>query len=448
MRQNLGGLLIMKYEGKKIPYSPEAEQAVLGALIIDSSQAATTLPCLSEKMFYKPANQLIFNAINDLNNAGKNIDYLTVIEKLSSQNQIENVGGKNYIVSLSDHAVLSSHTKDYADIVIDKFLRREEIKLAEQSLIRAYESEDDYETRLTQISQQVLNLSQYSVKREAESISAIANETLKNIIEQNESGRKCLGVSTGFDNLNGITSGLQKNNLITLAARPGIGKSSFALQIAANVAAIEEKPALIFSLEMSKGELMTRLLSSFAEINLNKLKRGLLNPEEIKKLYSIKDYISTLPIQFFDTSNITLSQIKLETQKYQIRYGSIGLIVIDYLQLIKPSNPKELRVNQVSDISRELKLLAKDLDVPVIAISTLSRAVESRENKRPQLSDLRESGTIEYDSDIVVFLYREDYYNPDSSEPGIVEVNIAKHRSGPLGKIKLQFEPRCCKFYE
>jgi replicative DNA helicase len=444
----MGAINLMIVNNQSLPHSLEAEQASLGVLLLDPISLITILPLLKEEMFYKHSHQKIYAVINDLHNEQTNIDILTICSKLDDRKLLVMAGGKTYISQLTDHAPSMSHAKDYVQIVIDKFLRRKELELANKIAFNANDSEKDYANRLNYMNNQAIQLSQYSTKREVESIAGIADQTIKEIIERQKQGREFLGISTGFDDLNAITSGLQQGNLIILAARPGVGKTSFALQLAANVAAIEEKPSLIFSLEMSQGELMNRLLASFAEIDLNHLKRGLLDGKQIDKLYAIKDYLSTLKLEFFDTSNITLTQIKLEAQKYQIRYGSIGLIVIDYLQLITPRNPKESRVNQVAEISRELKLLAKDLAVPVIAISTLSRAVEARENKRPQLSDLRESGTIEYDSDIVMFLYRDDYYKPESSSnPGEVEVQLAKHRSGPTGRIKLKFEPSFCKFY-
>lgn len=427
------------------PQSVEAEEAILGAILTNPVCLNKVVEYLSPETFYKPAHKTIFSTILKLYAENLAIDIVTVSEMLREDDKLEVVGGRAYINDLALAVTTTANVEYYAKIVQEKAIKRSLINAGSEIVSMAYDNRTTEDT-LDSAEKLIFDIAQQKSTSDLESVRDLVLPTF-NKIEYRYNHRDSLtGVSTGFYDLDDMTSGLQKSDLIILAARPSMGKTAFALNIAQHVGLRERKPVAIFSLEMPKEQLVSRMMCSEAEVDSQKLKTGNMGSTDWEKLTTCMSLFSDAPIFIDDTSGVTVMDIRAKCRRLVMQEKDLALIVIDYLQLME-GNSNDDRFQQVSAISRGLKTLARELDVPIIALSQLSRAVESRTDKRPMLSDLRESGAIEQDADIVMFIYRDEYYNKDNSEnKGTAEVVIAKHRNGPVGNIELLFQSSITKF--
>ncbi len=429
-----------------LPHSIEAEQAVLGAVLAD----ADCLHKVSESIerpefFYRKAHQHIFEAFIKLAERGENVDTVTTAQYLTDHHLLDEVGGRAYLSTLSDHAPIAANAEYYSKIVKTKSMLRRMILAGNEIVQLGYQSEEDLDKLVDKAEQLVFDLAQSRSKESLTPISDLIHKSWE-ILEEREANQGALsGVDTGFYDLNAFTAGLQKSDMIILAARPSMGKTAYALNLAENVALKTRKPVAIFSLEMSRDQLVQRMLCSRAEVDASRVRSGQLLTEDWEKLGRAMSELGEAPIFIDDSAGVTVMEIRGKCRRLKAQCGDLGLVVIDYLQLLE-GRANDTRINQISEISRGIKLLARELDVPVIALSQLSRAVESRQDKRPMLSDLRESGSLEQDADIVMFIYRDDYYNPDSEKAGIAEILISKQRNGPIGTVELLFQSNITKF--
>jgi replicative DNA helicase len=429
-----------------LPHSLEAEQAVLGAILADSECFIKVIECVdTENFFYKKAHQLIFRAFLALSEKNDNIDVITATQYLKDQNLLEEAGGKSYLSALTDNAPIAANAEYYAKIVKSKNLLRSLISTGNEIVELGYKPEEDLDQLVDKAEQLVFNLAQSKSKESLIHISNLIHRSWEMLEEREANKGQLSGLDSGFYDLNTLTSGLQKSDLIILAARPSMGKTSLSLNIAENVAIQNKKPVAIFSLEMSKEQLVQRLLCSRAEVDSSRVRSGYLHADDWSKLGKALSELGEAPIYIDDSAGVTIMELRGKCRRLKAKYGNLGLILIDYMQLIEGRN-NDTRINQMSEISRGLKLMARELEVPILALSQLSRAVESRQDKRPMLSDLRESGSIEQDADIVMFIYRDDYYNPESEKAGMADLIIAKQRSGPVGVISLLFQSNITKF--
>ena len=428
-----------------LPQSQEAEQAVLGAIFAQSdclNKIIETLP--NPDCFYRPAHQIIYNAILKLYDRNEAIDPLTISEYLQNTNQLEEIGGRYYLGLLLSHSPLAINAERYAQIVIEKFLLREIIFTGNQIAKIGYE-ESQAEKAIERSEQLVFNLGQKRTNQTLTPIGSLVNSTWERLEQREQKKGELLGLDTGYYDLNALTSGLQRSDLIVIAARPSMGKTALCLNIAEHIGVVQKKVIAMFSLEMSKEQVIQRMVCSRAGVDANKMRFGQLQQDDWTKLGIAFGELGDAQIYIDDTAVLNVMEIKAKARRLKAELGDLGLIIIDYLQLMEGQRPDN-RVQEISDISRGLKALARELDVPVISISQLSRAVEARQNKRPMLSDLRESGSIEQDADIVMFIYRDEYYNPETPNKGETEVIIAKQRNGPTGRITLLFQPNITKF--
>lgn len=434
------------------PQDIDAEQSVLGAIILNPETFVSALEYIDDTDFYRRAHQLIFKAMMDLNDKNEPIDAMTIKSVLESEGNIEDAGGFSYLGELSQVTPSSTNVSYYAQIVEKKSLLRRLIETSNEISRSAYENDGDVLSVLNDAEQKILKVSEKRNRSGFASISEVLNQAVDHIDELYQRDEQITGISTGYKQLDQMTSGLHEDELIILAARPGVGKTAFALNVAQNIGTDTDETIAIFSLEMGAQQLVNRMLCAEGNIDAGNLRNGTLTPEEYQHLFVAMGSLSNANIYIDDTPGIRTNEIRAKCRRLKQERGSIGLIVIDYLQLIEGSSNRESRQQQVSDISRQLKKLAKELSVPVIALSQLSRSVEQRQDKRPILSDLRESGSIEQDADIVAFLYREDYYRAEDGEEDdrilddTVEVIIEKNRSGARGTVKLNFKKEYNKF--
>lgn len=428
-----------------LPQSQEAEQAVLGAIFAQSDCLNKIIELLpNPNYFYRPAHQIIYDAILKLYDRNEAIDPLTVSEYLQNKDQLEEIGGRYYLGLLLSHSPLAINAERYAQIVMEKFLLREIIFTGNQIAKIGYE-EAQAEKAIERSEQLVFNLGQKRANQTLTPISNLVNSTWERLEQREQNKGELLGLDTGFYDLNALTSGLQRSDLIVIAARPSMGKTALCLNIAEYVGVVRKKIVAMFSMEMSKEQIIQRMVCSRAAVDANKMRFGQLQQDDWTKLGIAFGDLGDAQIYIDDTAVLNVMEIKAKARRLKAELGDLGLIIIDYLQLMEGQRPDN-RVQEISDISRGLKALARELDVPVISISQLSRAVEARQNKRPMLSDLRESGSIEQDADIVMFIYRDEYYNPETPNKGETEVIIAKQRNGPTGRITLLFQPNITKF--
>lgn len=429
------------------PHNLEAEESVLGACLLSREAVANVLEIVAPDQFYKPAHSEIFSAMLELYGRGDPIDAVTLAEELRRRNTLESTGGKPYIFTLVQTVPTAGSAVHYARIVEENALLRRLIDAAHSISDLAYSVPEDVEGAVDFAEDLVYRVSQ---RRDAQDFSALRDLLTENmeIVEKlYEQGSTITGLPTGFTELDNITAGLQSSNLVIIAARPAMGKSALAVSIAQHVAVDRHSPVVVFSLEMSKMELVQRLMCAEARVDSNRLRRGRLQESDWPKLSHALGRLAEAPIFIDDTANLTIMEIRAKCRRLKAKHG-LALIIVDYLQLMlpPPGRRSDNRVAEVTDISRSLKILARELDVPVIAVSQLSRNVEHRTDKRPMLADLRESGSIEQDSDIVMFIYRDEVYNPDSPQKGIAEIQVAKHRNGPIGKVELAFLDHYTKF--
>ncbi len=421
------------------PQNVEAEQAVLGAMMLDHNAVIAAMEKLTPNDFYREVHRIIFEAMEHLHHDNKEIDVITLPEELRRMKKMDDVGGIEYILSLPNLVATAANIEYHANIVAEKALARNLITTCTDLTAAAYDGEKEPEDLLDDAERRILQLSENKNRGDFSPVGAVVEETLDKITKLYENKAGLTGLPTGFRDLDRMTSGLQPSDLILVAARPSMGKTAFTLNIAQNVGVRQHKTVAFFSLEMSQEQLVQRILCQISHIDSQKLRTGQLNSdEEWTRLTDACDKLYQAPIYIDDTPGISVAEMRSKARRLKSEHG-LDLIVVDYLQLMQGRNA-ESRQQEISEISRSLKALARELKVPLIALSQLSRSVESRQDKRPMLSDLRESGALEQDADIVSFLYREDYYDKETENQHITEVILAKHRNGPVGSIKLYFK--------
>ncbi len=432
--------------GKVPPHDIEAEQAVLGSMLTDKDAVISAIEVLKEEDFYRADNRAIYEAVINLYNRAEPIDIITVKAELESLGKFEKVGGLEYLVSLPDKVPTTANAMKYIKIVEEKSTLRNLIKTANEIIELGYDPTEDVEDIMEGAEKKIFNIMQNNDKKGYSPIKDVLVESFTQLEELYNRKQHITGVPSGFVELDYKTAGFHGSDLVLIAARPAMGKSAFALNIVTNAAVRSNVPVAIFSLEMSKEQMVNRILCSEAMVDSNKVRTGKLEEDDWTKLAGSIGPLSDAEIYIDDTPGISVMEIRAKCRKLKLE-KNIGMVVIDYLQLIQGSNKRNgSREQEISEISRSLKILAKELNIPVIALSQLSRAVEQRPDHRPMLSDLRESGAIEQDADIVLFLYRDDYYNKDSEKKDIAEVIIAKHRGGSLGTVELLWLGSYTKF--
>ncbi|MBA4494087.1 replicative DNA helicase [Paenactinomyces guangxiensis] len=427
------------------PHNHEAEQAVLGAIIIEPSVLVSVNERLKPEDFYRQAHQRLFQVINDLAEKGEPVDLVTLTSELQDKKLLDEVGGVTYLTELAGTVPTAANVDYYARIVEEKAILRRLIRTATQIAASGYSGSDEVTEVLDDAERKILEISQRRMRGGGFiPIRDVLMESYEQIeaLHFNKGGLS--GIPSGYVDLDRMTSGFKGSDLIIIAARPSMGKTAFALNVVQNIAVRSGKTVAIFNLEMSASQMVMRMLSAEGNIDAQAFRTGNLNEEDWEKLTMAISTLSESPIFIDDTPGVTVNDIRSKLRRLHAEHG-LGLVVIDYLQLIS-GRGGDSRQQEISEISRSLKLMAREFDVPVIALSQLSRAVEQRQDKRPMLSDLRESGSIEQDADIVAFLYRDDYYNEDSEKKNIVEVIIGKQRNGPVGKVELLFLKNYNKF--
>lgn len=431
------------------PHDLVAEQSVLGAVFISPDTIISLADELTPDDFYKPANKIVFKTMLSLLEKGEPIDATTMISALTNQGDISNIGGMTYVVELINSTPTSKNVEHYAKLVKEKATLRKVIADLSDSLSSAYQGDVSIGDIIAKTEKSLMDISNQNAGTGFRNVADILGTHMQMVETRSQTDGFVTGLSTGFVGLDKITTGLHEGNLIILAARPAMGKTALALNIAKHVATMERKPAVIFSLEMGAEELIERMLASEGMVPAYHLKTGNLSTDEWKRLVQAQNNLYDAPIFVDDTAGIRISEIRSNARKLVQEIGDLGVIIIDYLQLITGAKG-ENRQQIVSEISRELKILAKDLKVPVIALSQLSRAVEQRQDKRPMLADLRESGSIEQDADIVAFLYRDAYYQKEQADSqeanNVTELILEKNRHGSLGTVKLYFHKEYTKF--
>lgn len=432
--------------GKVPPNDIEAEQAILGSMLTDKDAVISAIEVLKEEDFYRADNRAIYGAILNLYSRAEPIDIITVKAELESLGKFEQVGGLEYLAMLPDKVPTTANAMKYVNIVEEKSTLRSLIKTANEIIELGYDPTEDVTDVMENAEKKIFNIMQNKDKKSYSPIKDILVDSFTQLEELYNRKQHITGVPTGFTELDYKTAGFHGADLILIAARPAMGKSAFALNIATNAAVRANVPVVIFSLEMSKEQMVNRILCSEAMVDSNKVRTGKLEEDDWTKLAGSIGPLSEAEIFIDDTPGISVTEIRAKCRKLKLE-KNIGMVVIDYLQLVQGSNKRNgSREQEISEISRSLKILAKEIGVPVIALSQLSRAVEQRPDHRPMLSDLRESGAIEQDADIVMFLYRDDYYNQDSEKKDIAEVIIAKHRGGSTGTVELLWLGSYTKF--
>ena len=433
-------------EGRVPPHSAEAEKSVLGAAMLSKDALFDVMEVVKPADFYDENHKEIFQAMIDLNRKNAPVDALTVAEELKKRNSLEMVGGRAYIASLSSMTPTTSNAMEYGRIVAEKASVRRLIETADDIVTKGYDGTMDANQMLDYAESGIFEISQARQKGQYSHIRDVLVENLAIIDRAEQMDGGLTGITTGFSKLDEMTSGMQKSDLIILAARPAMGKTAFALSLARNAAVKGKASVMIFSLEMAKEQLTQRLLSMVSKVDLQTLKTGRLERRDWDDLNVALDILSNSNIHIDDTAGISIMEMKSKCRRLKAEAG-LDLVIIDYLQLMNPEGKADSRTQEISVISRNLKLLARELDCPVLVLSQLSRAPEQRTDHRPMLSDLRESGSIEQDADIVIFLYRDEYYNKEDTEkPGECEVIVAKHRSGPTGSVDVAWIERYTQF--
>jgi replicative DNA helicase len=427
---------------KLLPQNVEAEAAVLGSILIDPEAIIEVADYLRPDDFYRDAHRTIYQAAIELYESREPADLITLTDELARRDQLEAVGGASYVTSLANQVPTSANVEYYGHIVERTAILRRLIHAAGQIAAIAY-NEPDASTALDQAEKLIFNISQHYTRSDFDHIRDTLHEYIDKLEHLHQHRGNIVGVATGFSDLDKLTGGLQKSDLIILAARPAVGKSAMALSMAHNTATRHGNSVALFSLEMSKEQLVARLLSMDASIDQSRLRTGFLDDAEWERISVSVGELSKADIYVDDTPGITLVEMRSKARRLMMDHG-FSLLIVDYLQLMQGSGTgnrgHENRVQEVSEISRGLKGLARELNVPVVALAQLSRAVESRTEKKPQLSDLRESGSIEQDADIVMFIYRDEVYNPETDRKNIADIIVAKHRNGPVGQISLYFQ--------
>jgi len=434
------------------PHDLDAERAVIGALLVSETAVAAVAEQLTPEEFYSETHRIIYAAMMRLYSRGDRIDQITLTNELNSINEFDRVGGRAYVFQLVESVPTSSNAARYAEIVRGKALLRSVIDVGSRITEDAFREPEDVTEALDSAEQLIYNVSNNTLKQHLAPVSELAPGALEMIQRLYEQEGEVTGVETGFEDLDRLTTGFHKSDLVVLAARPAMGKTAMALNAIWHASSEKKMPVAIFSLEMSKEQLVQRLISQTTRIPAQALRSGNVKAEDWPKLLRGVAQVSEAPIWIDDTAGVTLMEMRAKVRRLASQLTAQGgpplsLVVVDYLQLmVGQSSRNDNRQQEIAEISRGLKVLARDLDVPVLAIAQLSRAVESRHDKRPMLSDLRDSGAIEQDADMVMFLYRDEYYNADSDDKGIAEVIVGKHRNGPTGKVQLAWLEQYTKF--
>jgi replicative DNA helicase len=433
------------------PHSIEAESSVLGGLLLDNSAWDRVGDLLTEADFYRYEHRLIYGVVGTLINATKPADVITVYEQLQSQGKADEVGGLAYLNSLAQYVPSASNIRRYAEIVRERSILRKLVSASDEIATAAFNTQGkSVDKILDEAEQKIFNIGEEGsrMKQGFQAMDTLVVQLLDRVQEMADNPNDITGVPTGFYDLDKYTSGLQPGDLIILAARPSMGKTSLAINIAEHVALNEGLPVAVFSMEMGAAQLAVRIVGSIGRIDQTHLRTGRLSDDEWPRLTEAIEKLRNVSLNIDETPGLTTSELRANARRLARQCGKLGLIVVDYLQLMSVSSgmSDENRATAVGEISRGLKMLAKELQCPVIALSQLSRGVESRTDKRPMMSDLRESGAIEQDADVIMFIYRDDYYNKDSKEPGVSELIISKQRNGPTGTVKLAFVKQHTKF--
>lgn len=439
----------MDSEGAKIPpQNTEAEASLLGAILIDSDAIVKIADHINPDDFYDEKHQRIYEAITQLYEKHSPIDVLTLSNQLKSDGLLDFVGGAAYLTELTNFVPTAAHVEQYADIVAQKALRRRLIKASQEMTGLGFDETKNLQELIEEAETRLFEISQKHIKHDILSLETILSESFDRLDELHKDKGKIRGIATGYRDLDNILAGLQKSDLIVLAARPSMGKTALALNIAHNVALFAQQPVLLFSLEMSKEQLVDRMLAIESGVDAWALRTGNLTDSDFEKIGQAMGSLSEAQIYIDDTPSITVSELRTKARR-EAHARPLGLIIVDYLQLMSGGarfNSEGNRVQEVSEISRGLKGIARELNVPLLALSQLSRSVESRSPQIPQLADLRESGSIEQDADVVAFIYREEFYNPETDRKNIADILIKKHRNGPTGGIELYFDKEKQRF--
>lgn len=430
---------------RSAPQNISAEQATLGSILLEKDSILNCVEILQCEDFYKNAHQIIYKCALELFEKNQAVDLVTLTEELQKKKQLDEVGGASYLATLMSSVPTAANVFYYARIVEEKAILRKLINHATQIVSMGYEEQEEARVLLDKAENLIFDVSQQKIKNFFTPIKDLLTESFEKIEDLYHSGNFITGVPTGFIQLDELTTGFQPSELIIVAGRPSMGKTAFCMNIAQFAAMQHKVPVAVFSLEMSKSQIVQRMLCSEARIDTHALRRGIMPEEDWPKLSLAAGRLSAAPIFIDDSAGISPLEIKAKARRLKAQYD-LGLILIDYLQLIQTGLRVENRQQEISQISRSLKGLARELNIPVVAVSQLSRAVELRSNQRPRLSDLRESGALEQDADVVAFIYREEYYKPKSSKKGIAEVIISKQRNGPTGTIELAFLKEYTRF--
>lgn len=434
--------------GKDQPSNLEAEASLLGAILIDADALVKIADNIAPGDFYDPRHKKIYEAIAQLYERRSPIDVLTLADQLKNNAALDLVGGPSYLTELTNFVPTASHVEQYAEIVAQKSLRRRLIKASQKIVELGYDESKAFKELVEEAETELFQVSQTHVKQSIVSIEDILADSFERLDDLHKDKAKIRGVPTGFRDMDDVLAGLQRSDLFILAARPSMGKTAFSLNLAHNVATLAKQPVLVFSLEMSKEQLVDRLLSMESGVDAWALRTGNLTDTDFEKIGNAMGTLSEAPIYIDDTPGITVSDLRTKARR-EAHQHPLGLIIVDYLQLMSGGSKfggSENRVQEISEISRGLKAIARELDVPLIALSQLSRSVENRNPQIPQLADLRESGSIEQDADVVAFIYREEYYNPETEKKGITSILIKKHRNGPTGDVELFFDKEKQRF--
>ncbi len=427
------------------PQNLDAEQSVLGAILLDNTALSKAFELITEEDFYRGAHRLIYQAMVELADSNEVVDQITLTAILKSKGQLEQVGGGAYVAELVQAVPSASNIRYHCKIIREKALLRGLIRTATEVITRGYDEVGQSDDLLEYAEREIFKLAQGRLGRSFIPLNQIIKESIEIIDRLYNRKEKITGVPTGFRELDDLTAGLQASDLIIIAGRPSMGKTSLVLSMAEHAAIRAEMSVGIFSLEMSKSQLVLRMLSSQAHLDSHALRTGQLTEKDWRSLCDGADRLERAKIFIDDSGALTVQQMRGKARRLMAEQG-LDLLIIDYLQLMQGRSDSESRQQEISDISRALKALAKELDIPVVALSQLSRAVENRTDKRPVLSDLRESGAIEQDADVVMFIYRDEVYNPDTEEKGIADILVRKHRNGPTGDRQLYFQDRYAKF--
>ena len=431
---------------KLSPRSEEAEMAVLGSMLLEEDAISQAIELLNPNVFYKDSHKKIFSAISDIYSENKPVDLITITETLKVQGVLDEIGGASYIAALTQTVPTAANIKHYAKIVREKYILRSLITTGTQIVSEAYTAQAETEGLLDRAEKMIFEITSRKTDSSSVSIKEIVKDSIETIDGLYQRKENVTGVATGFHEFDIMTAGLQPSDLVVVAGRPSMGKSALAGCIAEHAGIIDKIPTVIFSLEMSKEQLVQRMLCSHARVDMHKVRTGFLSQSDWPKLTNSAGILAESPIFIDDTPAISALELRAKARRLKSQHN-IGLVIVDYLQLMRSSNASsDNRQQEISEISRAMKALAREISAPVIAISQLSRAVEARADRRPQLSDLRESGAIEQDADLVVLLLREEYYNPTPENRGITEVIVAKQRNGPVGSLNLAFIKEYTKF--